>query len=121
MFTKNIQYDKMIKMDFERKIIMRVNVNIKVEESVKNQSEKIFSEMGLDMTTAVNLFLLATIREKKIPFEITTIVEEIEEQKYEGFLIKKLRNAEEQEKLGMMRKFDNFKDEIDKNFEKKFK
>lgn len=121
MFTKNIQYDKMIKMDFERKIIMRVNVNIKVEESVKNQSEKIFSEMGLDMTTAVNLFLLVTIREKKIPFEITTIVEEIEEQKYEGFLIKKLRNAEEQEKLGMMRKFDNFKDEIDKNFEKKFK
>lgn len=95
---------------------MKVNVNIELEKNIKKDAEKIFSEMGLNMTTAVNLFLLATIREKKIPFEITAIVKDDIEQKYEEFLIKKLRNAEEQEKLEMMRKFDDFKNEIDKNF-----
>lgn len=95
---------------------MKTSVNIKMEENTRDQAKKIFSEMGLDMTTAVNLFLLAAIREKKIPFEITTIVKDAEEQKYEKFFADKLRNAEKQESLGMMRKFDDFKDEVDRNY-----
>ena len=46
------------------------NLNIKTDRSVKEQSEHIFSELGLNMTTAINLFLRASIRENGIPFEL---------------------------------------------------
>ena len=45
-------------------------LNIKTDKSVKEQAEHVFSELGLNMTTAVNLFLRATIRENGIPFEL---------------------------------------------------
>ena len=34
-------------------------------------AEKIFEELGLNMTTAINIFLRQTIRENGIPFELT--------------------------------------------------
>lgn len=46
------------------------NMNIRVETDVKNQAKKIFSELGMDMTTAINIFLRQTIREHGIPFEL---------------------------------------------------
>ena len=46
------------------------NLNIKTDKLVKEQSEHIFSELGLNMTTAINLFLRASIRENGIPFEL---------------------------------------------------
>ena len=46
------------------------NLNIKTDRAVKEQSEQIFSELGLNMTTAVNMFLRASIREGGIPFEL---------------------------------------------------
>lgn len=46
------------------------NLNIKTDRMVKEKSERIFSELGLNMTTAVNMFLRASIRENGIPFEL---------------------------------------------------
>ena len=46
------------------------NLNIKTDKRIKEQSEHIFSELGLNMTTAVNMFLRAAIRENGIPFEL---------------------------------------------------
>ena len=46
------------------------NLNIKTDKRIKEQSEHIFSELGLNMTTAVNMFLRASIRENGIPFEL---------------------------------------------------
>ncbi len=46
------------------------NLNIRVEKSIKEQSEQIFSELGFNMTTAVNMFLRSTIREHGIPFSL---------------------------------------------------
>ena len=46
------------------------NLNIKTDKSVKEQAELVFSELGLNMTTAVNMFLRASIRENGIPFEL---------------------------------------------------
>ena len=36
----------------------------------KEQAEQIFNELGLNMTTAINLFLRTAIREHGIPFEL---------------------------------------------------
>lgn len=46
------------------------NLNIKTDRSIKEQAEHVFSELGLNMTTAVNMFLRASIRENGIPFEL---------------------------------------------------
>lgn len=46
------------------------NLNIRTDKEVKAAAEKIFSELGLNMTTAVNIFLRQTIRENGIPFEL---------------------------------------------------
>lgn len=45
-----------------------INLNIRTEENVKEAAEIIFAELGLNMNTAVNLFLRQTIRENGIPF-----------------------------------------------------
>ena len=46
------------------------NLNIRTDKAIKDQAEMIFNELGLNMTTAVNMFLRATIREHGIPFEL---------------------------------------------------
>lgn len=46
------------------------NLNIRINKDVKEQSEVIFNELGLNMTTAINMFLRSTIREHGIPFEL---------------------------------------------------
>lgn len=33
-----------------------INVNIRIDEEVKKQTEVLLAEMGLNMTTAVNIF-----------------------------------------------------------------
>ena len=46
------------------------NLNIRIDKEVKIAAERIFEELGLNMTTAVNIFLRQTIRENGIPFEL---------------------------------------------------
>lgn len=46
------------------------NLNIRTDKEIKVAAEKIFAELGLTMTTAVNIFLRQTIRENGIPFEL---------------------------------------------------
>ena len=46
------------------------NLNIRTDRIIKENADKIYSELGLSMTTAVNLFLRATIRANGIPFDL---------------------------------------------------
>jgi DNA-damage-inducible protein J len=46
------------------------NLNIRTEKDVKEQANQIFSDLGLNMTTAINMFLRTTIRENGIPFSL---------------------------------------------------
>lgn len=46
------------------------NLNIRTDKEIKEQAEQIFSDLGLNMTTAVNMFLRAVIRENGIPFDL---------------------------------------------------
>lgn len=46
------------------------NLNIRTDKEVKDAAEKIFNQLGLNMTTAVNLFLRQAIRENGIPFDL---------------------------------------------------
>lgn len=46
------------------------NLNIRTDKDIKERAEEIFSELGLNMTTAINMFLRTTIRENGIPFNL---------------------------------------------------
>ncbi len=46
------------------------NINVRVEPEAKVQFEDFCSKIGMSMSTAINVFIKATLREKKIPFEI---------------------------------------------------
>ena len=46
------------------------NLNIRTDKEIKNQAEEIFNEFGLNMTTAINMFLRTVVREYGIPFEL---------------------------------------------------
>ncbi len=49
---------------------MDTNLNIRTDSEVKVAAEKLFSELGLTVSSAVNIFLRQAIRENAIPFEI---------------------------------------------------
>lgn len=45
-------------------------MNIRVDKEVKDNAKMIFAELGMDLTTAVNIFLRQSIREHGIPFKL---------------------------------------------------
>lgn len=47
------------------------SVSFRIDSSLKKQADKLFSELGLNMTTAFNIFLRQSVREGCIPFDIT--------------------------------------------------
>ena len=49
---------------------MTTNLNVRTDKEIKEQADKIFAQLGLNMTTAINMFLRTTIRENGIPFEL---------------------------------------------------
>ena len=46
------------------------NINIRVDGDVKNRAQEVFATLGLDMTSAINIFLRQAIRRNGIPFEL---------------------------------------------------
>lgn len=49
----------------------KTTMTIRMDDQVKKQAQELFSDLGLDMTTAINLFLKQSIREQGIPFSLT--------------------------------------------------
>jgi len=47
------------------------NVTIRLDKDIKEQADRLFSEMGMNITTAFNIFVRQAIRQSKIPFEIS--------------------------------------------------
>jgi DNA-damage-inducible protein J len=46
-------------------------VNIRLEDSLKEKADALFDELGLNMTTAINMFVRQAVRQGGIPFGIT--------------------------------------------------
>ncbi len=47
-----------------------VNLNIRMDSDLKEQFEAFCNDMGMSMTTAMNIFAKKVVREYRIPFEI---------------------------------------------------
>ena len=47
-----------------------VSTNVKIDPAVKVQAQELFERLGMNLSTAVNIFLRQAIREQAIPFTI---------------------------------------------------
>ena len=47
------------------------NVSFRIDSDLKAQADTLFAELGLNMTTAFNIFLRQSVRQGCIPFDIT--------------------------------------------------
>ncbi len=48
-----------------------VTVTIRMDETLKKQAEELFSDLGLTLNAAFNMFAKQAVRQQRIPFEIT--------------------------------------------------
>ena len=51
--------------------------SVRMDDTLKNQFEALCSDFGMSMTTAINVFAKAVVRERRIPFEISAPAPEI--------------------------------------------
>ena len=50
-----------------------MNINVRVDASLKKDAEKLFNELGLNMSSAITMFLKSAVSYEGIPFEIKRI------------------------------------------------
>lgn len=49
----------------------QTTINVRMDEDLKKQFENFCNETGLNISTAINMFVRTVVREKEIPFKIT--------------------------------------------------
>ncbi|MDS8106181.1 type II toxin-antitoxin system RelB/DinJ family antitoxin [Streptococcus pneumoniae] len=48
----------------------KMNISIRLDSEVKEQAQQVFSNLGMDMTTAINIFLRQAIQYQGLPFDV---------------------------------------------------
>ena len=46
------------------------NLNVRVDATLKQESDELFKNLGLNMSTAINMFLTKCVKTSSIPFKI---------------------------------------------------
>ena len=49
---------------------MSTTISIRTDTETKRQAEELFNELGLNMSTAFNMFMKQALRERRIPFTV---------------------------------------------------
>jgi addiction module antitoxin, RelB/DinJ family len=49
----------------------QTNINIRMDENLKKEFDRLCGELGLTMTAAFNVFAKTMVRQRRIPFEIS--------------------------------------------------
>ena len=49
----------------------QTNINIRIDLPTKKKAEKVFKDLGMNMSSAINVFLKQCIKENGIPFNLT--------------------------------------------------
>ena len=67
--------------------IESLTLNVRVDANDKKNFEQFCSSVGMNVSTAVNMFIKAVLREQKLPFEIKSNT-------FDDIVYKKLKEAE---------------------------
>lgn len=69
-----------------------LTLNIRVNAKDKKEFEQFCNSVGMNVSTAVNMFIKAVLREQKLPFEVRA-------NNFDETIYNKLREAEEEMEL----------------------
>ena len=64
-----------------------LTLNVRVDANDKKSFEKFCSSVGMNVSTAVNMFIKAVLREQKLPFEVKSNT-------FDEIIYEKLKEAE---------------------------
>lgn len=56
------------------------NINVRVDSALKQEAEALFNDLGLNMSSAINMFLRSAINYDGIPFEVRRPAPSVETQ-----------------------------------------
>ena len=48
----------------------KTSMSIRLDSEVKEQAQQVFNNLGMDMTTAINIFLRQAIQYQGLPFDV---------------------------------------------------
>ena len=51
-------------------LMATTNLNIRIDENLKKNAENLFADLGLNMSSAITIFLKSVVDYRGIPFEI---------------------------------------------------
>lgn len=87
-----------------------LTLNVRVDADDKKSFENFCNSVGMNVSTAVNMFIKAVLREQKLPFEIKTA-------NFEEEVLKKLKEAElEMDNTDIKYTLDDIKESMNKIF-----
>ena len=69
-----------------------VSTSIKIDAKTKKEAQELFKDMGMSLTTAINIFLKQAVREQRIPFYVG-------EPKYKEEVYQAMRDVEQGKNL----------------------
>ena len=64
-------YIHLIYNTIKKGVRLMAQINLRIDDDVKRNAEKTLNEIGLSMSTAINIFLKTVVRENRIPFELS--------------------------------------------------
>jgi len=70
-------------------------LSVRVEESIKQSFDRFCDGAGLNPSVAINMFIKATLRERKIPFEVSAGYDPFHSNANKTRLLKAARDAEQ--------------------------
>lgn len=70
-------------------------LNVSIDDDLKEQGEKLFSSLGMSISTAVNIFISQAVREGGLPFLVTTKTDPFYSESNMKVLRQSIREAEE--------------------------
>ena len=57
------------------KMAETTNLSIRIDRDLKDEADRLFNDLGMNLTTAITVFVRQAVRQKKIPFEISLFPE----------------------------------------------
>ena len=73
----------------------QTNLTIRIDENIKKEAEVLFTKIGLNLSSAINIFFRQSIREQAIPFELKPY-----DDYYTGENLRSLKRSIEQSERG---------------------
>lgn len=60
------------------------NISIRMDSELKAQAEALFTELGMNLSTAFNIFVRQSLREGRIPFDVSLYPQQRNEREKSG-------------------------------------